>query len=74
MMSSVSDCGCRLCLTRHGVLLQPFVAEYCKFPMFYTGEGRQRMPDLSEFDDAREELVALSASYRSLEGKAEGTR
>lgn len=50
---------------------QPFVAEYCKYPMFYSGEGRQRVPDLSEFDDAREELVALSASYRSLEGNSE---
>lgn len=46
---------------------QPFVAEYCKFPMFHSGEGRHRVPDLSEFDDAREEVASLSADYRAFE-------
>eukprot|EP00208_Stichococcus_sp_RCC1054_P001237 CAMPEP_0206150194 /NCGR_PEP_ID=MMETSP1473-20131121/38170_1 /ASSEMBLY_ACC=CAM_ASM_001109 /TAXON_ID=1461547 /ORGANISM="Stichococcus sp, Strain RCC1054" /LENGTH=437 /DNA_ID=CAMNT_0053547687 /DNA_START=1933 /DNA_END=3247 /DNA_ORIENTATION=+ len=56
-------------LSTYDLLMQrkPFVAEYCKFPMFYSGEGRHRIPDLAEFDDSREELAALSATYRAFE-------
>ena len=46
---------------------QAFVAEYEKFPMFRAGEGRHALQDLSEFDDARETVAALSAEYRAAE-------
>ena len=48
-------------------LTQAFVAEYEKFPMFRAGEGRHAQQDLSEFDDARETVAALSAEYHAAE-------
>lgn len=52
---------------------QAFVAEYEKFPMFSSGEGRRRIANLDEFDECREEVASLSAAYRSLESAAEST-
>lgn len=46
------------------------MAEYEKYPMFHSGEGRRRVANLDEFDDAREEIVALSADYKGLESEA----
>lgn len=40
---------------------------YTDFPMFGSGEGRNREPALDEFDDAREVVAALSAEYRAAE-------
>ena len=50
---------------------QAFVAEYEKFPMFSSGEGRRRIANLDEFDECREEVASLSAAYRSLESVPE---
>lgn len=47
--------------------LQAFVVEYEKFPMFHSGEGRRRVANLDEFDDAREEIASLSAAYKGVE-------
>lgn len=38
--------------------------------MFHTGEGRHRIANLDEFDDAREEIAALSADYKGFEQAA----
>lgn len=46
---------------------QAFVAEYEKFPMFHSGEGRRRVANLDEFDDSREEIASLSAAYKDFE-------
>lgn len=43
------------------------VHHYTEYPMFSTGEGRQRETTLEEFDDAREVVAALSAEYRAAE-------
>jgi hypothetical protein len=53
--------------------LQAFVAEYEKFPMFSSGEGRRRIANLDEFDECREEVASLSAAYKSLESTTEPT-
>ncbi len=41
--------------------------EYEKWPMFHSGEGRDRQQNLDEFDDARETVAVLSAEYRAAE-------
>ncbi len=46
---------------------QAFVREYEKWPMFHSGEGRDRQQNLDEFDDARETVAVLSAEYRAAE-------
>ncbi len=35
--------------------------------MFHTQDGRRLVEDLSEFDDAREVVAALSAEYEACE-------
>lgn len=35
--------------------------------MFHTADGRRLVEDLSEFDDAREVVAALSAEYEACE-------
>lgn len=44
--------------------MQAFLAEYTKWPLFQTSSGSA---DLTEFDDAREVVMRLSAEYRSFE-------
>lgn len=57
------------------LMVQAFLAEYTKWPMFQKGGGGGRgggdaSPDLSEFMEAREVVQRLSLEYASFEASA----
>lgn len=45
--------------------LQAYLQQYVQYPMFRSADGKAQ--DLSEFEEAREVIAALSAEYAAFE-------